>query len=230
MIRVKICGITNKEDIRICVNEGVDALGFVVEYPIPVPWNLKKKEAKRLMEEVPPFISKVSVVGDDPKGVIKIAQELKPDVIQLHGNEPLDITKMIVSELKSLGIKVIKAIRFSSETGRPLSQIEDPIELCFIFRDIGVDAVVLDSVTRSMPAGTGRRLDWSIAAKIRSSIEIPIILAGGLDPENVYDAVLEVKPFAVDVISGVETEKGKKDPKKVRSFIREAKRYGQNIL
>ena len=225
MVRVKICGTTNREDIRICAQYGVDALGFVVEYPIPVPWNLKIAEAALLMERVPPFVSKVCVVGDDYEKVMETARNLRPDVIQLHGNEPLDITKRLVSSIKSLGIKVIKAIRFSLETGRPLSEIDDPLRLCVMLKEMGVDAIVLDSAAGSMPAGTGKRIDWGLAKKIRESVDIPIILAGGLNPENVYDALMQVRPYAVDVISGVEAERGKKDPEKVKRFIREAKRY-----
>ena len=224
MVRVKICGITNEEDIKICSDEGVDALGFVVEYPVPVPWNLNRDEALQLMQKVPPFVSKVAVVGDDPEQVKEIAEYLRPDIIQLHGNEPLDITKNLVSEIKSLGIKVIKAVRFSSETGRPISEIDDPIILCKILKDIGTDALVLDSVSISMPAGTGEKIDWSVASQIRDSIDIPIILAGGLNAENICNAILEVKPFAVDVISGVERERGKKDREKVKDFIRKVKR------
>ncbi len=225
MTRVKICGITNEEDMDICITEGADALGFVVNYPVPVPWNLTIDEAKELMKKVPPFVSKVAVVGDSIKTVIDIAKILKPDVIQLHGNESFDTTKKIISEVKSFGIKVIKAVRFSIETGKPLSKIEDPIGLCYLYKNMGVDALVLDSATKSMPAGTGMTFSWKIAAEIRDSLDIPVILAGGLTPKNVYKAIVMVKPFAVDVITGVEKNKGKKDPRKVKLFIKEAKRY-----
>ncbi len=230
MVRVKICGITNNEDIGICARCGADALGFVVEYPVPVPWNLRIEEAGRLMEMVPPFISRVCVVGGDYDKVMETARLLNPDVIQLHGSETLDMTKRLVSGIKSLKIKVIKAVRFSSETGRLASEIEDPIRLCDELKNMGADAIVLDSATGSMPAGTGKRIDWRLAAKIREAVDIPVILAGGLNPENVYDAILQMRPYAVDVISGVEAEKGKKDPDRVKNFIKEVKRYGQDIL
>jgi len=223
MVRVKICGITNNEDIGICVKYGADAIGFVVEYPIPVPWNLEIGDAIQLMEKVPPFVSRVCVVGDDYGKVMEIAKLLKPNVIQLHGNESLDITKKLILAIKSLKIKVIKAVRFSSETGKVASEIEDPIRLCDILKNMGADAVVLDSATGSMPAGTGKRIDWGLASKIRESVDIPIVLAGGLNPKNVHDAILQVRPYAVDVISGVEIKRGKKDPEKVKSFIKEAK-------
>ncbi len=227
MVRVKICGITNEKDINLCVNYGADALGFVVEYPVPVPWNLDINRANDLMKEVPPFVSKVCVVGDEYEKVIKIASLLRPDVIQLHGNEPLEETERLISEIKSLKIKTIKAIRFSVKTNKPVSQIQDPLKLCNILKDMGVDAILLDATSSSMPAGTGKKIDWEIASQIRDSISIPIILAGGLNPENVLKAISQVKPYAVDVISGVESEKGKKDEKKLKDFILKAKGYGR---
>lgn len=229
MVKVKICGTTNEEDLNLCVKYGADAIGFVVEYPVPVPWNLDINRADELMKKVPPFVSKVCVVGDEYNKVIEIANTLRPDVIQLHGNEPIDETKRLVSEIKSLKIKVIKAIRFSVETNKPISQIHDPIRLCNILKDMGVDAVVLDAVSSSMPAGTGKRIDWATAAQIRNSIDIPLILAGGLNPENVLEAISQVKPYAVDVISGVEAERGKKDEKKIKDFILKAKKVAWKI-
>ncbi len=223
MVRVKICGITNEDDLKLCINYGADALGFVVEYPAPVPWNLRIQDAEILMKKVPPFVSKVAVVGGEYEKVLHIADTLRPDAIQLHGDEPLETTKQLISELKRLKIRVIKAIRFSAETGGLISEIQDPVELSLVLQDMGVDAILVDSQSGSMPAGTGKRVDWKIASKIRNSIMLPLILAGGLNPGNVYEAIKAVRPFAVDVISGVEEKRGKKDPKKVKSFIQEVR-------
>ncbi len=207
MVRVKICGITNEEDLTLCVKYGADAVGFVVEYPIPVPWNLDLNKANKLMLKVPPFVSKVCVVGHEYEKVTKIASQLRPDVIQLHGSEPLNETKKLVSAIKSLKIKVVKAIRFSIETKKPISQVQDPIRLCSILENMGVDAILLDAASSSMPAGTGKKIDWKVASQIRSATNVPIILAGGLNPENVLEAISQVRPYAVDVISGVESKK-----------------------
>lgn len=129
MVRVKICGITSEDDLKLCISCGVDALGFVVEYPVPVPWNLKIENAKILMNEVPPFVPKVAVVGGEYEKVLHIANTLKPDIIQLHGNESLKTTEKLISELKKLKIRVIKAIRFSAETGKLISEIQDQLLL-----------------------------------------------------------------------------------------------------
>jgi phosphoribosylanthranilate isomerase len=224
MIRVKICGITNKEDINLCISAGADALGFVVEYPIPVPWNLKRRTARRLMESVPPFVSKVAVLGDDPDEVLSIADFLDPNVIQLHGEESLNFTEKLIFELKSRGIKVIKALRFAANTGKLKSDIPDPVAICERLADAGIDAVVLDSVTKSKPAGTGSTFDWKVARRVRDSVPIPVILAGGLNAGNVCKAVSDVRPYGVDVISGVENPVGKKDPARVHAFLMAAHR------
>lgn len=224
MIRVKICGITNQEDIHVCASAGVDALGFVVEYPIPVPWNLKRDRALELMSEVPPFVSKVAVVGDSLEGVMDIVKLLRPDAVQLHGREPFRDTIKLVQALKLEGVQVIKAMRFSVTTGELIWDLKDPIEACSRLIEIGTDAVVLDSVSESRPAGTGVSFDWGVARMVTDRVDIPIILAGGLNPKNIYNAIAKVRPYGVDVISGVEALDGKKDPFKVKSFMREVKR------
>ena len=222
MTRVKICGMTTTEDIRLCVEAGVNALGFVVEYPIDVPWNLDREKARELMSVVPPFVSRVIVVGDDPDLVVQLAKYLRPHAVQLHGKEPLSVTAEIVSSLKALGIPVIKALRFSAETGRCAFSSDAPLDAARLIENTGVDALLLDSVSDVRPAGTGRSIDWGIAREIRAAVSLPLILAGGLHAGNVCDAVAAVAPYGVDAISGVEDPVGRKDPRKVRAFIEAA--------
>ena len=219
MIRIKICGLMRNEDIRLCTQAGVHALGFVVEYPIKVPWNLDRMTARALMREIPPFVARVIVVGDDPGTVIDLAKILKPHVVQLHGSEPLSVTASLVPVIKGFGVQVIKALRFSVVTGKCVSGTENSVEAAKLLEATGVDALVLDSISEAMPAGTGQRIDWSIARKICDSVRIPVILAGGLNSNNVSQAVAAVNPYGVDVISGVENPVGRKDPEKVRAFI-----------
>ena len=220
MTRIKICGMTCEEEIRICVAAGVHALGFVVEYPIDVPWNLDRLKAQDLMAAVPPFVSRVIVVGDDPQRVIACTKLLKPHAVQLHGDEPLAVTQELVAAIHGLGSQVLKPLRFSVETGKCRSECEDPVEAARLIERTGADALVLDSVSEARPAGTGRSVDWSLARKIRESLRIPVILAGGLNPGNVAQAVRAVLPYGVDVISGVEDASGRKVPEKIRAFIK----------
>ena len=219
MTRIKICGLTTVEDIRLCVAAGVHALGFVVEYPIDVPWNLDRRTARTLMSGVPPFVSRVIVVGDDPGTVVTLAEFLKPHVVQLHGSEPLSVTADLAAAIKALGAQVIKALRFSSETGQCLCAGETPLDAARMIEEAGGDALVLDSVSQTRPAGTGRNIDWQMARQIGDNVRIPVILAGGLHAGNVGQAVRAVHPHGVDVISGVEDPVGRKDPGKVAAFV-----------
>lgn len=219
MTRVKICGITRKEDIKTCVAAGVHALGFVVEYPHPVPWNLERKEAEILLNQVPPFVSRVVVVGDEEEKVLELAEKLKPHAVQLHGNEPINVTEEMVKRLQKMGIQAIKALRIHTETGTCLGEKENPLEMAQRIEQTGVDALLLDSVSKNRPAGTGEKINWDMARQIRNSLKIPVILAGGLTPENVRQAVEVVAPYGVDVITGVEKTPGEKDPQRVRAFI-----------
>lgn len=219
MTRVKICGMRTGEEVRLCVEAGAHALGFVTEYPADVPWNLDRDEAMRLMDLVPPFVYRVIVVGGDPGTVLLLAEYLKPQAVQLHGNESPAATRDIIAELSVMRIPAIKALRFSVETGRCLGTDIDPLEAGKLFESAGAGALLLDSVSEKRVAGTGHSIDWTMARAIRDGLRIPVILAGGLNAENAARAVATVRPFAVDVISGVENENGGKDPRKVRDFI-----------
>jgi phosphoribosylanthranilate isomerase len=220
MTHIKVCGLTSREDIHLCVSAGVQALGFVVEYPLDVPWNLNRRTAGELLRSVPPFVARVIVVGDDPLVVIGLTETLKPHVVQLHGKEPPSVTAKLAASIKEQGVQVIKALRFSVETGRSSSTGEDPLDTARRIEDTGVDALVLDSVSETRPGGTGQSIDWRTAGKIRESLRIPVILAGGLHSGNVGRAIAAVNPFGVDVISGVEHPVGRKDPGKLRAFTK----------
>jgi len=182
-----------------------------VEYPRDVPWNLDRLTAQALMRTVPPFASRVIVVGDDPEAIIALTEFLRPHAVLLHGNEPLAATANIVLALNALGVHVIKSLRFSIETGMCHSPCKDPLEAARLIEEVGVDALLLDSVGDGRPAGTGRGIDWSNARKIRESVRLPVILAGGLHSGNVGQAIAAVSPYGIDVISGVENLVGEKD-------------------
>lgn len=219
MTRVKLCGIMKEEEVRLGVAAGAHALGFVTEYPVDVPWNLDRDEARRLMGIVPPFVYQVIVVGDDPDRILSLAAFLRPHAVQLHGGESLNVTRCIVAALASRGVAVIKALRFSVETGLCDDSGRSPLETAKLIEATGVKALLMDSVSQHRPAGTGKSLDWAMAREIRDNLRIPVILAGGLHGGNVARAIDAVHPLAVDVISGVEDSEGNKDPRKVEDFI-----------
>ena len=219
MTRVKVCGVTNAGELGLCVEAGASALGFVVEYPQEVPWNLTRHQALELMHQVPPFVSRVIVVGGDPQSVIPVIELLRPHSVQLHGNEPLAVTAELVAQVHALGATAIKALRFSVETGECALPGDSPLEAAARLLETGVDAVLIDSYSSARAAGTGHSVDFRMARSIRDALRLPVILAGGLNADNVRQAIAAVAPYAVDVISGVEDASGRKDPAKVRAFI-----------
>jgi phosphoribosylanthranilate isomerase len=205
-VRVKICGLTNLEDALASIDAGADALGFIF-YP-KSPRYLTPEAAAAIITQLPPFVSKVGVFVDESHDHIReIARSTGIDTLQLHGNETPDFT----TRLQEQSFKVIKAFRIKDQS--TLSQLQSYRSAAFL----------LDSYVPGQLGGTGAKFNWDLALQAKSS-GIPIILAGGLDPENIADAVSKVAPFAVDVSSGVEATPGRKDLSKVRDFITRARK------
>jgi len=202
MVRVKICGITNLDDAMAAADFGADALGFV--FFKKSPRYISPANAKKIIKKLPPFISAVGVfVNEDKKNIEKIVSHTGINIIQLHGDE--------TPKACNLSKPAIKAIRVKSL---------DSLEIISKYRD-KVSALLLDTYTPELFGGTGQIFNWDIAVEARQLGRV--ILAGGLKPENIQKAVRYVHPYAVDVSSGVEAEKGRKDRKKMKLFIKMAK-------
>jgi len=223
MVRVKICGNTDIEQVRLCVESGADCVGFVVEYPVNVPWNLSREQARGLVSLVPPMVTRAVVTGGGPEKVIALARLLLPHFVQLHTDNTFSETAAIARELASLGIGLIRALRIDVATQKACGEISDPVKAALTLQDTGVAGVLVDARTENMPAGTGVSIDWEMALAIRKALLVPLVLAGGLTPKNVRSAVEQICPYAVDVISGVEASRTVKSPELVREFIRQAK-------
>lgn len=219
MTRVKICGLMSRADVEMAVSSGADSLGFVTEYPVPVPWNIPRARSAELVASAPPFVTTTAVVGGRVEEMVAIARAVRPHFLQLHGDETLAEIRAVCEALAETGIKVLKALRINVETGEALSIAGDPAEACARLEKSGIAGVVLDSKTPSRPAGTGVPLDWSSLRGLADAIHLPLILAGGLTPGNVRKATEIVRPYAVDVISGVERQTGVKDPQLMRDFV-----------
>ena len=218
MTRVKICGVTNEEDLLLCADAGAHALGFVVEYPVPVPWNLSLEQAKPLFKRLPPFCCGCAVTGGEPEKVLALAEALRPHTVQLQYREsPEDVT-FLCQRLIPRGVQVIKAVAFPDGSGRSR---EDFLALCQEYCCAGVSALVLDSRHAGNAAEKSRPADLALYRALQSVLDRPIILAGGLTAENLGGILKETSPCAVDVLSGVEDFPGKKSPQKVRAFLRE---------
>ncbi len=204
MTRIKICGITNLEDASRAGELGVDALGFVFAQS---PRMIEGEEAKEICRTIPPFISKVGVFVDEDKEVVRKILHLSGlDTLQFHGEESPEYCR----EFRTQGVKIIKAFPVKDrESLRGISRYE-------------VDAYLLDTYLGGARGGTGKTFNWDLALEAKKSGK-PIILSGGLDPDNVAEAIRKVRPYAVDVASGVEKEPGRKDYRKMEKFVKEAR-------
>lgn len=204
MTRVKICGITEREDLDTVVKAGADAVGFTVDVPVETPREIDVDLAVELSRATPPFVTTVLVtMPETPEATVELAERVQPDVVQIHGD-------LAPGELAYLSAKihgdVIKAV--SPENAERYDTV--------------ADALLVDSLDASGAGGTGERHDWTHTRELVAALASPIVLAGGLTPENVAEAVETVAPFGVDVASGVESRPGRKDPSAVESFVARA--------
>jgi phosphoribosylanthranilate isomerase len=209
--RVKICGITREEDLAVAVAAGADAVGFLVGVPSS-PRNLTLERAETLLLQVPVFVSSVVVTAPNSiNELAEVCERLMPTAIQIHGKKSFKASE-VREQIKHT--RLIKTV-YVTEGALNETAIEDLKAF---------DAVLLDSFSKGQYGGTGRVHDWSISRKIREAVApLPLILAGGLKPENVKEAVQTVQSYAVDVASGVELRPAVKDHEKIRAFIENAK-------
>ena len=199
-VRIKICGITNLEDALLAVELGASALGFVF-YP-KSPRYIAPEAARRIIQHLPPFVTTVGVfVNEREEAILKVVGEAGLDLVQLHGEESPELCVRLFP-------KVIKALR--------VREVED-LKVIPAYQG-KIRAVLLDTYVKGIPGGTGQTFNWDLARRAQK-FGIPLVLAGGLRPENIKEALRTVRPFAVDVSSGVEAFPGKKDPEKLRALF-----------
>lgn len=197
--RVKICGITRARDALKAVEFGADAIGLVFYEKSPRAVTID--DARVIIQKLPPFVSVVGLFVDpSPKDVAAVLHRVSLDLLQFHGDE-------LSSECSAYGRPYIKAIK-----------MREGIDIAAQVKQYSTArGILLDTYDPKLPGGTGRVFDWST---IPRGLEKPIILAGGLTPDNVWQAITKVRPFAVDVSGGVEAEKGIKDVEKMAAFMR----------
>lgn len=205
MIKVKICGITSFEDALYAVEAGADAIGFI--FWEKSPRYIEPTEALRIIKSLPPFVLTVGVFVNAPFDELRsIIVKTNIDCVQLHGDES---PRMCQSVCESTRKRVIKAFR-----------IRERLDLDRLY-GYKVDAHLLDTYREGVPGGTGETFDWDLAVEAKK--ERRIILSGGLNPENISKAIKLVRPYAVDVSSGVESRPGKKDPEKINRFMEQVR-------
>ena len=200
MTRVKVCGITNLDDALAALEAGADLLGF--NFYARSPRRVRPEEARRVVERLPEVVECVGVFVNEPapEDVEEIAREAGLASVQLHGDETPEYCQSL------RGLTTIKALRVGADYN---------VETAAAYQ---TDAVLLDAYVAGERGGTGHTFDWSLAALTRARVP-RLFLAGGLNPDNVAAAVAAVRPYAVDVCSGVETAPGRKSPELVRRFV-----------
>ena len=201
-VRVKVCGITRSEDAIAAVQCGADAIGFVF-WPHSARY-IDPESARRIAEVIPPFICTVGVYVDpDAAWVEETARAAKLNLLQFHGDESPEFCNQFLQPY-------IKAIRVKPDTDF----------LQYAQRYGAAKGLLLDTYAADMPGGTGHAFDWQL---IPQQLSLPLILSGGLNPDNVARAIKQTQPWAVDVSSGVEAAKGIKDEKKIIAFMQGVK-------
>ncbi|MBK7492444.1 MAG: phosphoribosylanthranilate isomerase [Nitrosomonas sp.] len=201
-VRVKVCGITRSEDAIAAVQCGADAIGFVF-WPHSARY-IDPESARRIAEVIPPFICTVGVYVDpDAAWVEETARAAKLNLLQFHGDESPEFCNQFLQPY-------IKAIRVKPDTDL----------LQYAQRYGAAKGLLLDTYAADMPGGTGHAFDWQL---IPQQLSLPLILSGGLNPDNVARAIKQTQPWAIDVSSGVEASKGIKDEKKIIAFMQGVK-------
>lgn len=199
--RVKICGITSNQDAQLAAISGADAIGL--NFYSGSPRVVSSGEAARILDKLPAFITVVGLLVDPSEAEVQSVLDTGLiNCLQFHGNETLTFCQ-------SFGVPFIKAIRVDN-----FNQAKTKLD-----EFAPCSTVILDTFVQDMAGGTGVQFDWSIAARLVAEVDTRIILAGGLNAENVGTAINTVKPYGVDVSSGVETKPGVKDRVKVRAFF-----------
>ncbi len=200
---VKVCGITNTPDAHAAAEAGADAIGLIFA---PSPRQVSVDEARRISATLPESVLKVGVfVNAAPEEVLRVAREVGLDYAQLHGDEGPEV----VAAVRDGGVPVIKALRV-----RDADSLED-------LARYGADLYLLDAYSEKARGGTGERFDWRLAKTLIGRDNI--VVSGGLNPENVAEAIRAFKPFGVDASSSLEDSPGEKNDERVRRYINAAK-------
>ncbi|MDO9517220.1 MAG: phosphoribosylanthranilate isomerase [Methanosarcinaceae archaeon] len=224
--RVKICGMKSHDDVKLAINCGADAVGFITDVPVETPRKIDINTAAGLISRVPLFVDTVLVImPNDAKHALEMIGITKPDVVQIHNKFAVDELEIIRNNTAT---GIVKTISIPVNTRGTADTIDAVVKQVNDLTDRGlVDGILLDSSVPGKVGGTGAVHDWSVSRAVvealdMSPVPVPVILAGGLNPDNVRAAVKSVLPYAVDTASGIETD-GMKDEKKICRFIHEAR-------
>lgn len=213
---VKLCGMMSEENMRLCSQ--ADILGFVTEYPEPVPWNLSEEKTKLLLSGLPSGCKSCVVTGGASEKVIRLAKTLQPDYIQLHHKENLNQTEQIVSALSKMGIKVIRSIPCSEAERQAQFGLGSLNMLSEAFANMGVAELLVDSRNAEHAADKSRCVPIDSFQKAQACRKIPVILAGGITPWNVKAVLAQSGTDRIDILSGIEESPGIKSHRAIEEL------------
>jgi phosphoribosylanthranilate isomerase len=214
-VRIQIAGISSLEEAQFCEKVGVDALGFTVRLPGGVHDGLTEAKARSICADLPPFVSTVAITYvDSAREAVALCRYLGVTALQLHGEFPSQEIPVIRAALPHL--KIIRAVHVTGPEARTKARSLERM----------VDALILDTfdAETGRHGATGKTHDWDLSRALVEASRVPIILAGGLTPENVGDAIRKVQPWAVDVHTGVEDPDGRRSFERIRAFVEGARR------
>jgi phosphoribosylanthranilate isomerase len=215
-MRVKVCGIAKVEDAVVAGEAGADAVGCLVGLSHTSPDQITAAAARAVFSVLPPFVARVLVTHKTTLGeVADLVRETGATVVQLHGDFPLVAIPALREAVPY--VSILKCVHVTGEEAIAAAGAAARV----------ADAVLLDTKVRGRIGGTGKTHDWSISARIVEASSKPVILAGGLNPDNVAEAIARVRPYGVDANSGTRSTGGAKDHAKIRAFIANARLKGQ---
>ncbi len=234
--RIKICGIRSPQEIELANLYGADAVGFITDVPVESPRKLDSDTAAILISKVPKSLKSVLVImPENSEKALELIEKIRPDIVQIHSMLPLSELEIIKEKTD---IPIIKALSIPAQeesSGEKSENVEKTslAKNTFLISDLleqiaqleetaVVDSLLLDTGKAGKLGGTGCVHDWTLSLKIAEETRLPLILAGGLKPENVQEAIRIVSPYAVDTASGVESC-GKKDALKIKKFVEEVR-------
>lgn len=214
MTRVKICGLTTPTDVETAIAAGADALGFIADVPVDTPRAVDSTTAAELVAAAPPFVTTTLVIMPETSDhAVTLARTIQPDVLQLHGDFDAEELQFVRAESST---KLVVAVDAEEpDRARELDEV--------------ADALLVDSTTEDGAGGTGETHDWEATRDLAAELDSPVVLAGGLTPDNVEAAIETATPFGVDVASGVEASGGTKDPEAVDEFVRAVRRVDDRL-
>lgn len=216
---LKICGLMREEDVALCCRMGVELCGFVTEYPVSVPWNLSRDRCRELLPLVRGGAKSCVVSGGSADKLRTLALELRPDFLQLHGGESLEVTAALAAELAPLGIRVIKTVPSSGEARLREFGTADPAECGRRLDEAGAYAALVDARGPDNAAEPGLQADPALFLAVRNAARCLTILGGGVRSETCGALIRRLRPAALDVMTGVELSPGRKSAELLAALL-----------